>query len=185
MSRVKILQNSEMPPESRQLITKIEDRGARVLNLYRILAHNPDILRDCLKLGTTLLKKTSLSAKLRELAILRIATITGSEYEWAQHYPIALQTGVTESQAQSLDDWRKATCFDTAECAVLQYADEVAQQVKVKDETFASLKQHLGQQEIVELTLAIGFWGLIARVLVPLEVEIDQATASSLSDLTG
>jgi 4-carboxymuconolactone decarboxylase len=185
MSRVKILKNNEMSAESGQIVARIEERGARVLNLYRVLAHNPDILRDCLKLGTTLLKKTSLSAKLRELAILHVAKITGSEYELAQHHPIALQTGITESQVQALDDWVKATCFNAEERAVLQYVGEVAQQVKVTDETFTSLKRYLGQKEIVELTLSIGYWGLIARMLVPLEVEIDQSTASSLSDLTG
>jgi len=67
----------------------------------------------------------------------------------------------------------------------LQYVDEVAQNVKVADKTFEALRQHLGERHIVELTLAIGWWGMLARFLVPLEVEIDEQSAGSIGDLIG
>jgi alkylhydroperoxidase family enzyme len=67
----------------------------------------------------------------------------------------------------------------------LQYVDEVAQNVKVADATFEALKRHLNQQNIVEMTLAIGWWGMLARLLVPLEVEVDERSAGSAADLIG
>jgi alkylhydroperoxidase family enzyme len=55
----------------------------------------------------------------------------------------------------------------------------------VKAATFNTLRQFLNEQSIVELTISIGYWGLVARVLVPLEVDLDVSTASSAQDLTG
>jgi alkylhydroperoxidase family enzyme len=68
---------------------------------------------------------------------------------------------------------------------VLQYADEVAQNVEVKDKTFKALQQYLDEQRIVELTASIGYWGMVARFLVPLQIDIDAQPAGSARDLTG
>jgi AhpD family alkylhydroperoxidase len=149
------------------------------------LAHNARILRNHLQLGNTLLSKTKLSPKLREMVILRIAKLTGSEYEWAQHYPVALEAGVSKEQAAEVSSWQDSTLFNDEERAVLRYTDEVSQQVKVTDDTFTVLKQYLDEQCILELTVAIGYWGMVARVLVPLQVDMDAQSVGSASELTG
>jgi len=56
---------------------------------------------------------------------------------------------------------------------VLRLTDEVACNVKGTHETLAALKKHLGTGEIVELIMAIGFWGMVARVLETTEVELE------------
>jgi 4-carboxymuconolactone decarboxylase len=185
MARVKLLQKEEVQPKAREIYDKIEKNGARVLNLYRALAHNPNVLRNFTRLGNSLLAGAELSPKLRELVILRIAKLSGSEYEWAQHYPIALEVGVTHEQTEAISHWSDSAKFNDEERAVLQYADEVAQNVAVKDETFKTLQQHLNEQRIVELTASIGYWGMVARFLVSLQIDIDAQSAGSAQDLIG
>ncbi len=185
MARVRLLSNDEASPEAKKIYEKLEGNGAKILNLYRTLAHSPEAMLGCMKLGNALLSGTKLSPKLRELVILRIAGLCGSTYERTQHYPIALEAGVTGEQISEVDRWQQSKQFTDEERAVLQYADEVAQIVNVKDETFATIKKFLTEQEIVELTLTIGYWGLIARILVPLRVDIDAQSAGSAGDLTG
>ena len=185
MSRVQKIQKEQAQPKAREIYDKIEGNGAKVLNLYKVLAHNPSVLHNFLRLGNSLLASTELSPKLRELAILRIARLTGSEYEWTQHYPIALETGISPNQTEAIQHWNDSTSFSDEERAVLQYTDDVAQNVEVGDETFRALQQHLTEQSIVELTLSIGYWGMVARLLVPLQVDIDTETAGSAQDLTG
>lgn len=185
MTRVRMIQGEQAPPGVKEIYDKIEANGARVINLYRVMAHNPDVLRNFLRLGNTLLAKTGLSPRLRELAILRVARLAGSDYEWSQHYPIALETGISHQQTEKIADWSGSRDFTGEERAVLQYTDEVAQNVEVKDETFRKLRQHLSEQSIVELTLSIGYWGMVARLLVPLQVDIDMRTVSSAKELTG
>ena len=185
MTRVRKVQSEQVPPKVKEIYDKIEGNGARVINLYRVLAHNSDVLRNFLRLGNSLLAKTELSPRLREMAILRIARLTGSEYEWSQHYPIALETGISHEQTEKISNWSNSTDFSDEERAVLQYTDEVAQNVEVKDETFRTLQQHLSERSIVEMTLSIGYWGMVARLLVPLQVDIDIQTVSSAQELIG
>jgi len=179
------MQRDQARSEIKEIYDKIEENGAKVLNLYRVLAHNPNLLRNFLRLGSSLLARTELSPKLRELAILRVARLAGSEYEWAQHYLIALEVGVSPEQTEAISHWNDSTSFNDIERAVLQYTEEVSQNVEVKDETFRALRQHLDEQSIVELTLSIGYWGMVARLLVALQVDIDIQSISSVQELIG
>ena len=185
MARIRLLRNDQALPKSRELFEKIERNGASVLNLYRAVAHSPSTISGFVKLGNILLNRADLSPKLRELAILRIATLLESEYEWTQHLPIALEVGVTQQQADNIRQWKESANFNQEEQAVLQYTEEITINVKVADQTFETLGKHLNEREIVELTISIGYWGMIARVLVPLEIEIEDRSVGSTGDLLG
>ena len=185
MARVRLVEKDQAPPEVIETFKKVEDSGARVLNLYKAVANSPYALRNFMRLGNSLLARTELEPKLRELAILRIAKLCRSEYEWAQHIPIALEVGVSQKQVEAISNWKASAAFIDIERAVLEYTDEVAQNVMVKDETFTTLHKYLSEQSIVELTLSIGYWGMVARVLVPLQVEIEAQSVGSASDLLG
>jgi alkylhydroperoxidase family enzyme len=180
-----LVQKEQASPEVKELFQKIEDNGAKVINLYKMVAHSPHVVRNFLRLGNSLIGRTELSPKLRELTIMRIARLCKSEYEWTQHTPVALEAGVSQEQLDTIDLWKESDSFTEAERAILQYVDEVAKNVTVADETFEILKRYLSERSIVELTLSIGWWGMLARLLVPLEVEIDEQSASSAGDLIG
>jgi alkylhydroperoxidase family enzyme len=185
MARIKLIQKDEASEDVRQLFQKIEGNGARILNLYRAVAASPSTASSFLKLGNLLLRKAELSQKLRELAILRIAKLTGSDYEWTQHVQIALGAGVGQPQIEDIQVWKDSANFTDEERAVLQYTDEVSVDVKVKNATFEAVRQYLNERSIVELTISIGYWGMVARVLVPLEVDIDDKSVGSNKDLFG
>ena len=185
MARIKLIQETEASGDSQHLLQKIEANGARVLNLYRAVAVSPGPASSFLKLGNLLRNRVELSPILREIAILRIAKLTGSVYEWTQHVQIALEEGVRQSQIDDVERWKDSDQFNDEERAVLQYTDEVSVDVKVKDSTFAEVRQYLDERSIVELTVSIGYWGMIARVLVPLEVDLDEKSVGSAGELFG
>jgi 4-carboxymuconolactone decarboxylase len=185
MARVKLIQKEQAPPEIKELFQQIEGNGARIINFYKLLANSPHVARNVIRLGNSLIGRTALSPKLRELTIMRIAKLCDCEYEWVQHTPVALQAGVSRAQLDAIGSWKESDNFDEEERAILQYVDEVAQNVKVADATFEALSKYLNEQNIVELTLAIGWWGMLARLFVPLEVEVDERSAGSAMDLIG
>jgi alkylhydroperoxidase family enzyme len=87
--------------------------------------------------------------------------------------PIAKAVGLSDQQIAAVDNWQGATCFGDVEQLVLRFTDEVARNVKGANQTLDALKQHLEPGEIVELIMAIGFWGMVARVLETTEVELE------------
>lgn len=66
------------------------------LSVFRVALHQPRVAVALYGLLDALLFRGSLDARLRELVILRIGWITGSEYEWTQHWRIATLLGVPE-----------------------------------------------------------------------------------------
>ena len=185
MARVRLIDKEQAPPEVREIFQKIEDNGARILNLYKVAAHSPKVFLNLIRLGNSVIGRMELPPRLREIVILRVAKLTGSEYEWAQHTPVALEVGVSQKQLDSISDWKSSSEFNNEERAVLQYTDEVAQNVTVTDQTFNRLKNFFNEQTIVELTITIGYYGMLARLLVPLQVEVDESSAGSASELIG
>lgn len=185
MTRVRYVNKEQASPDVREQLERMEASGAKILNIYKTVANSRAGVRNFFGLGASLLTRAQLDPRLRELAILRVARLTGSEYEWSQHYPMALERGVTPEQAKGITKWQTVPEFDDRDRAVLQYIDEVAQKVKVEDETFERLRQHLDEISIVELTLSIGYWGMVARVLVALQVDLDEQPATSVQELLG
>jgi alkylhydroperoxidase family enzyme len=172
-TRVALLDKQTGGPEIREMFGKIEARGFAIHNLYRVLAHSPEIARGFLKLGNSIRHKMALAPSLRELAILRIGDLRKANYEWTKHIPIGLKAGVRQEQIDALPRWRESPAFDERERAVLAYADEMAQQVRVGEPTFRALRKLLGEREIVELTVTLGYYELVTRVLEALQVELE------------
>ena len=173
MARVSYVATAEAQGDAREVFAKMESRGSGILNLHRALAHSPNLLRNFMRLGNSLLFHGVLPPRLRELAILRVAELTGARYEWAHHVPIARQAGVREEQIDALTGWATSAHFDARERAVLAYADSVTSRVGVSDDVFREARDHLSEAEVVELTLVAGYWGMVARLLVALQVDVE------------
>jgi len=173
MARVRLVTTSEAEGDARQLFTALERQGAAILNLHRAIGNSPTILRNFLRLGTSLLGFGQLPPNLRELAILRIAQMTGADYEWAHHVPLAKQAGVSEEQIKSLKKWEAHDCFDDRARALLLYVETVTREVAVPGDVFNAARAYLSEGGIVELTLVCGYWGMATRILKALDIDVE------------
>jgi 4-carboxymuconolactone decarboxylase len=180
MARVGYVTTSEAVGDAGEVLAKMERQGSAVLNLHRAVANTPNMLRNFMRLGNSLLRHGLLPPAVRELAILRTAQMTGADYEWAHHVPIALQAGLTREQIDELEAWATSPHFDERARAVLRYVESVAEDVAVSDEVFREARAHLSEGEMVELSLVVGYWGLVARLLVPLEIDLEPESVQFL-----
>lgn len=144
------------------------------LNIFRISALAERNFSPMMQLGGTILNRQNLADDLRELAILRVAKLSKAEYEWVQHVPIAAMVGCTKDQIEALDRGdASASCFDEKEQAVLRFTDEVARDTRPTDAALNALKKHLPDREVMELTIAVGFYMLMARIMEVSGIEIE------------
>jgi alkylhydroperoxidase family enzyme len=176
MTRIPYANLDESPQKVRDFFAKMQANsdGAEVMNIFRMMAHSDISVREFIRLGNRLLTKAHLEHVLRELVILRIAQLHHARYEWAQHVPIAIGTGVTREQIKELEHWRESTLFNDQERTVLQYAEEVIADNQPKDETFAAASKFLDYPSLVELTLSIGYWSMVAKFLNTFQVNVEE-----------
>ncbi|HEY8491146.1 MAG TPA: carboxymuconolactone decarboxylase family protein, partial [Dehalococcoidia bacterium] len=144
-----------------------------VPNIFRALGNSPTTLRNFMRLGNSILRHLKLSPRLRELAILRVASLTGSAYEWAHHVPLAREAGISEEALYQIGQWRRSLAFDAQESAVLALAEASTLDVQVPDEVFRRVREFLDEEEVVELLMTIGYYNLVARLLVGLKVDVE------------
>ena len=151
------------------------------LNIFRVLAHAETCFRPFLRLGEAILTKQELDPRLRELAILRVARLTPAEYEWVQHVAIARAVGVTDEQIAALEQGdAEADAFSEDEKLVLRFTDQVVRDARPDDATFAAASERLSPREIVELTVAVGYYMAIARVMEVAQIDIDEPLGDAL-----
>lgn len=158
-------------PETADLVQRITAERGKVLNLYRMLLHSPVIADGWLKLFTAIRHQASLSGRIREMVIMRIAVLNKADYEFDQHLPIALREGLTQTEVDALKDESPAS-FGAADKAVLALCDQMTRSVHVPKPVFDEAAAHFSHQETVELVATIAGYNLVSRFLEA--VEIDQ-----------
>ena len=120
---------------------------------------------------------------LRELMILRVAQLTGSEYEWAHHRSMAAANGVPEDKVRALANWRTSELYDARERAALRCVEEI-HGVELSDEAFAELESELGAAATVELVLLTAFYEAVARMIQAFGLEVEPAYQAYVGELT-
>ncbi|MBW2324853.1 MAG: carboxymuconolactone decarboxylase family protein [Deltaproteobacteria bacterium] len=161
----------------------MQANNPRVMNIHRMLAHSPAAVREFLRYGNRLLARAELDPRYREMAIIRIAEMHGASYEWVQHVPIALRCGVTREQIENMKNWRKSPFFTKEEKVILTFTEEVINKSRPSDDTFAAASKFLNPASLVELTLSIGYWSMVAVFLETFEVEVEEDLMDEIKDL--
>lgn len=86
---------------------------------------------------------------------------------------MAVQERIALDKFHALPEWRTSPLFDDRERAALAYADEATREKKVGDETFATLRKHFGEREIVEITFLNALENFYNLMNLPLGIEDD------------
>jgi alkylhydroperoxidase family enzyme len=144
---------------------------------FRMLANHPDLARHVFGLLTMLSSRNRLPARLRELVIMRLAWVSGSEYAWFQHYRIATAAGITPEEVVAVRNWRSSQLFGPAERAVLAAADDTLERGRISDAVWAECERALHEPAVlVELVVAIGNWTMFSQLLQSLRVPLEPGT---------
>lgn len=158
----------EATDEQRELL---EGTGNPSNHLFRTFVRHPGLFRRWLPFGGKLLAGGKLSARHRELAILRTAHLVGAAYEWGHHVEIGLQAGLTEDDVARVGQGPEAPWDDETDRLVVQACDDVHRDGLVSDETWSGLAPVLSEQQMVELPVLIGHYRMLAVVLASLGVQ--------------
>ncbi|NUR91145.1 MAG: carboxymuconolactone decarboxylase family protein [Nonomuraea sp.] len=152
---------------------------ANPLNIFTTLGRHPQLFKQWLRFGGALLYGT-LPARDRELAILRIAHLRGSDYEWSAHARIALEF-MTPQEVQSV---RQADAsWHGADALVLRATDELHGSGDLTDDTWAALCEHYDEVARIELVMLVAHYDMLATVLRTLRVQVDDPDQVNLPKL--
>jgi alkylhydroperoxidase family enzyme len=168
MARVPYLEASDLAPEDQDLLK-------RRISLFQALVNSPKAARAFSGLGGYIRYGSKLDPRLRELAILQVGWLARSPYEWSHHVKLGHDFGVSDADVQALidDTAGKPTALNALSKLVLKAAREMTAEGAMAEATFSALQAELGNELVVDLTLTIGFYNAVVRVLATLQIDVE------------
>jgi len=149
------------------------------------------LVPDIFKLSTEIVWKLlepgrKLDPTLRELAILRNAIVGDCKFEYSQHLKVARMpemVTIPEEKLAAIKSWTTSNTFTPAERAVMAATDELIGRNLIEDATFAELKRHLSDEQIVELMYVITTYRMHGMMLRALHLEFDNDTTARMQEV--
>lgn len=170
-------------PGARPALAGLEARIAaargRVSPLYQVLLNSPAVTEGWEAMLTAIRQKTALAPRLRELIILRVATLNGAPYEFEAHVPHARQAGMPDALIErlragpalaELAGQAGPEGLAPGEAEALALTDAMTRGIEVPDAVFAPLRALHDDQALVELTATVAAYNMVSRFLVALRV---------------
>lgn len=140
---------------------------------FRTVANNPGVARVAFSQLLQLLENNKFDTRLRELMIMRIAWVTGSVYEWTQHWRVATTAGLPPEDILAVRDWHHSPHLTEADKAILAATDSCLAGGSISDAAWAQVAKHVPDPaHQIEFIIAMGNWlsfSLLFRTLrIPL-----------------
>ena len=185
MPRIPPLPPSEWPPAMNDALAALRPANPRHpfpsrkegrpkgLNVLGTLAQHPELARAFHTFNGYILFASTLSPRQRELLVLRVAAVRGSEYEWAQHAVLAGDAGIDEDEVARIAVGPDAPGWAALDGAMVRAVDELIGDGAVSEGTWKVLAAELDDQQLMDLVFTVGAYEVLALALRSFAVELD------------
>jgi alkylhydroperoxidase family enzyme len=158
-----------LPPTGRP---KGENRP-KGLNALGVLARYPEAALAYNTFSGQVMYGSSLSARHRELLVLRVAVVRSADYMWRQHIASAGDNDVSPDEVTRVASGPDAPEWSALERALLRSADELLADAHIGDETWALLAGELPERELMDVVFTVGAYDVLAMALRSFGVPLD------------
>jgi alkylhydroperoxidase family enzyme len=181
--RIVPLEPSEFTAEVRQLLDP-NGTGRTPAAVYRTYAHNPAMDRPRTIASEHIRGRSTLSPRVRELLIMRIAVLCRSEYEWGAHAPGGRRAGMTDADVQRVTAGPGASGGTAAETALLRAVDELHREDVISDATWSALSATLDAKQLLDVIIAAEGYRMFAMAINTFGVQLEPGAERFPASLT-
>jgi 4-carboxymuconolactone decarboxylase len=164
--RFPVLTEATMTPrqrESYQAIVSGPRQGAR--GPFNALLRSPEVADRVQKVGEYIRFQSTIPAPLNELAILITGRFWGAQYEFWAHSRLARTAGLADAIIDAIAEGRRPTKMSDDERIVYDLCTELFRDKAVADPTFKAAAGRFGEQGVIDLIAACGYYSIVSMVL--------------------
>ena len=174
--------NPRIPPGSRSevgwinwIIAGIAGRvaGTTPPNLFLTLGRHRGLFRGWLWFAGRLMPRGRLPRKDGELAILRVAHLRSSEYEFEHHVRLGRKTGLRDEDFEAVVRSVDEGSWTPRQRTILTAVDQLVKQHDLDEPAWTALRSELGERGCIELLMLVGHYEMLATFLQTLRVPQD------------
>lgn len=130
------------------------------------------------ELGASIRYRTGLSDREREIAILVLAAVRRSDFEWYAHSRVGLLAGLASDEIEDLARGVVAATFSPAEVMVERVVRQLLDTRDLDDDLFARGCDLLGGANLVELVVLVGYYDLLALSMRVMRTPLPEGESS-------
>jgi alkylhydroperoxidase/carboxymuconolactone decarboxylase family protein YurZ len=155
----------------------LADDEGRLYGPFNAMLVNPSVGDAMQRLGAALRFSSHLTDRQREIAILTVAVVLQSEFEWRSHERIAASVGVTDDELEALAQKTPAASFDEAECFVQSAVKRLLAVGDLDDTQWGKAVALLGTIAALDLVVLVGHYNLLALTMRVARVPLPDGVA--------
>jgi 4-carboxymuconolactone decarboxylase len=165
MSRLPPVDPDLLSPAHRAVHDEILRVRGQVRGPFAIWLTSPELCHHALTLQDWFPKHAKLERRLLELMILVLARQATAQFAWFVHEPHALRLGVSEAVIEAIRERRTPDFQREDERLIYDVTRELDANKTLSAATYQRGVDMLGQQAMVELVSAVGFYVMVAMTL--------------------
>ncbi len=164
MARVNGVGKESAGVVTRLMLGQAERQLGKLPEPFAVTAHHTKIALGYGAFELAADRSSKVDDKLKILGELKAALMAGCEFCIDIGTMLSRRAGVTEQQLRELTSFRDSDAFTPLEKLVIEYAEGMTKTpVDVPEEVFAALREHLDEEQLVELTALIALENYRAR----------------------
>jgi 4-carboxymuconolactone decarboxylase len=160
-----------LPPEIREVMQTTPS------NIGLMVANAPASFKSWSEFAISILFQSSFDPLKREIAVLRIAHVTRSRYEWTHHVTLAKAYGLTEDEIKKIATKGPVISLGEEGNLLCRVADEITNDVRLSDEALSLILDRYGVHGATELILCISYFNFLSRFLESTRVELEERSS--------
>ena len=172
MGRLPDIDETTLSAEQRAVYDQILRARGHMRGPFAVWLRNAELCENTLKLQEMFASRVKLERRLLELMILISARLATAQYAWFIHEPHALKSGISPEIIQAIREGRTPEFSRDDECLVYDITTELNTTRSLSEATYRRGMAMLGEQAMVELVSAIGFYVMVAMTLNAFAVSV-------------
>lgn len=165
MGRLPDIDTAKLSPEQRRIYDHIMGARGHMRGPFAVWLRNAELCENTLKLQEMFASRVKLERRLLELMILVSARLANAQYAWFIHEPHALKLGVLPDIVEAIRARHTPEFTREDERFVYEATMELNTMRSLSEDSYKRGIALLGEQAMVELVSAIGFYVMVAMTL--------------------
>lgn len=163
-------------PDEASLSSELKEiiAGKLGANVYRMLAHTPNVAPSFTAMADAVMWSETWPATWRELAIVRVGYLTNAPYEVHHHSAIGKAVGLTDDKLDAIVPGRDLSALDKQEQIIVRSTDALVKNQTLTDEELKQVMDFLDPNQLSDFVLTVGFYQMVANFLNTFRVEVEE-----------
>jgi 4-carboxymuconolactone decarboxylase len=165
-----ITDKKQVAPKDHAIVDGIVQSRGALQGPFTMFLHCPELAGRLAHLGAFVRFEGSLDMRVRVLAAMTVARELDAVYVWGAQTGSARRQGVPETTITAIRE-KHSRGIPPEDAQIVDFTRELMRKHRVDDATFKALQTRFGDDGLIQLTGAIGYYSMLSMTVNACELE--------------